>query len=143
VFSWYMRLMHSDDETGMGTCFTCDQELHWTKLQNGHFISRAKMPTRFRPDNCRPQCYACNIRRSGEQWLFGRKLDEHYGAGHAEKMYRLSQRSYQFTKEQYETYIEYYEAKVAEILAKRVAADSGEHRGVPKKLEGRIRMGGL
>lgn len=138
-----MRLIHSDDETGMGKCFTCDQELHWTKLQNGHFISRARMATRFRPDNCRPQCYACNIRRSGEQWLFGKKLDEHYGQGHADRMYRLSQRTHQFTKEQYEIYIEYYEAHCAAILAKRAARDSKERGGVPKKLEGRIRLGGL
>lgn len=72
--------------------------------------------------------------------MFGRKLDEHYGAGHAEKMYRLSKRTHQFTKDEYETYIEYYRAKVATILARRADADSSQRGGVPKKLAGGIRV---
>lgn len=142
VFSWYMRLIHSDDKTGMGRCWTCDKEEHWTKLQNGHFVSRMRYATRWRPDNCRPQCYACNITRQGEQWKFGKKLNEHYGEGHAEKMFRLSERTYQPTKETYEIYIDYYEAHCAAILARRAPYNRGTDRGVPKKLEGRIRMGG-
>lgn len=132
AFSWYIRLTHADD-AGNCTCFTCGKVEHWSKIQNGHFISRGRYITRFRPDNCRPQCYACNIRRNGEQWLFGKYLDEYYGKGHSEALYRLSLRTYEPTKQQYEDYIEYYEGHVATILAKQIKRDSSERSRIPEK----------
>ncbi len=132
AFSWYMRLRYSDED-GTGECYTCGKKDHWTRLQNGHFISRKHYKTKWRSDNCRPQCYACNIRRNGEQWLFGKYLDEYYGKGHSEALYRLSLRTYEPTKQQYEDYIEYYEGHVATILAKRIKRDSSERARIPEK----------
>ena len=132
AFSWYIRLTHADED-GNCKCWTCDKVEHWSKIQNGHFISRGRYITRFRPDNCRPQCYGCNIRRNGEQWLFGRRLDQYYGNGHCEKLYRLSQRTYEPTKQQYEDYIEYYEGHVAAILTRRIERDSRERARIPEK----------
>lgn len=132
AFSWYIRLTHADED-GNCKCFTCDKVLHWSKIQNGHFISRRRLKTRWRPDNCRPQCYGCNIASSGMQWLFGKYLDEYYGKGHAEAMYRLSLQTYEPTKQQYEDYIEYYQGHVAAILARRIERDSAERARIPKE----------
>ena len=86
-----------------------------------------------------PAVLRVNIRRSGEQWLFGRKLDQHYGAGHAEKMYRLSRRKYEPTKDEYELHIEYYEAKVASMLARRIERNAAERERVPERMRARMR----
>ena len=139
AFSWYIRLTHADED-GICTCFTCGKRLHWSQIQNGHFVSRGKLATRWRPDNCRPQCYGCNITRNGEQWKFGQALDAYYGPGHAEKMFRLSNRKYHLTNEQYEAYIEYYEGHVATILAKRIKRDRRERERIPDRVSQRLRL---
>ena len=139
AFSWYIRLTHADED-GICTCFTCGKRLHWSQIQNGHFVSRGKLATRWRPDNCRPQCYGCNITRNGEQWKFGQALDAYYGQGHAEKMFRLSNRKYHLTNEQYEAYIEYYEGHVATILAKRIKRDRRERERIPDRVSQRLRL---
>jgi len=141
AFSWYIRLMHSDDK-GMLQCFTCKQRLYWTKADNGHFISRRYYATRWRPDNCRPQCKSCNLYNSGEQWLFGKYLDQFYGAGHSERMHEIAtkDKNKEPNEEYKKIYIEYYEAKVAAILAKRVKTDCRIRGGVPSRIQRRIRL---
>ena len=44
------------------------------KIQNGHYMSRRYMSTRFDEDNCRPQCVACNIYNQGNAQMFRRGL---------------------------------------------------------------------
>lgn len=139
AFSWYMRLRFSDED-GTCECYTCGKKDHWTRLQNGHFISRKHYKTRWRSDNCRPQCYGCNITRSGEQWLFGKRLDQEYGQGHTDKIYRLSRQKYQPTHEEYEKWIDYYESHVAAILARRVERNRREHSTIPARIIERIHI---
>jgi hypothetical protein len=45
---------------GMVKCFTCPKVLPIARIQNGHFISRANLATRWLENNCRPQCATCN-----------------------------------------------------------------------------------
>lgn len=74
IFSRYIRLKHSKDD-GKSSCYTCGVEKHWRELQNGHFISRSYLATRFNEDNCRPQCVGCNVFGGGRQVVFGSKLE--------------------------------------------------------------------
>jgi len=71
--------------------------------------------------------------RSGEQWLFGKYLDQYYGKGHCEALYRLSQQPFEPTKKYYEDHIEYYQGHVAAILARRIKRDSSERTRIPKE----------
>ena len=139
AFSWYIRLTHADED-GNCTCWTCGKVLPWYKIQNGHFVSRRHFATRWRPDNCRPQCYACNIANSGEQWKFGKALDAYYGEGHADRLFRLANKPYKPTIEQYEDYIEYYEGHVATILARRIKRDRREREAIPSKIRQALRI---
>lgn len=53
------------------TCFTCTKEgLQGSNLHTGHFIpsSVCSAALRYDLDNLRPQCYACNIWKSGN-WI--------------------------------------------------------------------------
>ena len=85
VFSQYIRQKNALNE--IATCFTCGKQDHWKKLQNGHFQSRRFYSTRWDEQNCQVQCAGCNVFKYGEQFVFGRKLDEKYGEGTAEALY--------------------------------------------------------
>ena len=85
VFSQYIRLKDADNE--IATCFTCGKKDHWKKLQNGHFQSRKHYATRWDEQNCQVQCAGCNVFKYGEQFLFGKYLDEKYGDGISEELY--------------------------------------------------------
>lgn len=39
-------------------------------------MSRSRYSTRWDEDNCRPQCYGCNVMQQGKQFEFALKLDE-------------------------------------------------------------------
>tara|TARA_R110001592_G_scaffold263658_1_gene529006 strand:+ start:2103 stop:2492 length:390 start_codon:yes stop_codon:yes gene_type:complete len=85
VFSQYIRQKNAVNE--IATCFTCGKQDHWKKLQNGHFQSRRHYSTRWNEQNCQVQCAGCNVFKYGEQFIFGKKLDEKYGEGTAEELY--------------------------------------------------------
>lgn len=53
------------------TCYTCGaQGLEGSNWHTGHFITKSLCSTElaYSLDNLRPQCYACNIHRSGN-WV--------------------------------------------------------------------------
>ena len=60
IFSKYVRLVHADND-GMVSCYTCGKLKHWKSQQNGHFVSRQYLATRWEEDNCRVQCAGCNV----------------------------------------------------------------------------------
>jgi hypothetical protein len=74
IFSQLVRLKEAD-ENGMVKCYTCDDVKHWKQMQCGHFVSRAKMPTRFSEKNCRPQCKDCNEHKGGNEKVFAERLE--------------------------------------------------------------------
>jgi hypothetical protein len=114
VFSQYIRLRASDHR-GMGECFTCGSVRHYTEVDAGHFMSRACMITRWDETNVQFQCKRCNGFRSGEQFLFARKLDEVYGEGTAETMLHNSKFTRKFTRDELETMYYHYKRKVDEL----------------------------
>lgn len=139
ALSWYMRLVNSDEQ-GLVKCYTCEAVKHWTEMDNGHFVSRRHPSTRWRTDNCRPQCTSCNRHHSGRQWLFGQRLDEELGAGHAARIHELSKQPWKYDEEEIKARIDYYEAHVASILARRIERDSSEHSRIPTMLSQRIHI---
>jgi len=80
VFSEYVRRKHSD-KNGIVKCYTCNKKAYWKGegMQNGHFISRASRILRWEEDNCRPQCYACNCMRYGQNYIFAMNLNKEFG----------------------------------------------------------------
>lgn len=70
VFSLFIRQKY-------GTrCYTCNQI---GKMQCGHYISRSVRSTRWEEDNCRPQCYGCNIMHGGRPIDFREHLIKDFG----------------------------------------------------------------
>ena len=95
VFSQYIRLKNAD-EFGNATCFTCGKVDHWKKLQNGHFQSRKHYATRWDEMNCQVQCVSCNMFKGGEQFLFGKYLDERFYVGLSDTMFFKAKETVKF-----------------------------------------------
>lgn len=110
VFSKYIRLKYSLN--GNVVCYTCGAVKDITSIQNGHFISRVYLATRFDEDNCRPQCVGCNVFGKGKPVEFARKL-ELEKKGIVEKLYKKAQA---ITKDYpYEEKIRHYEEKIKQM----------------------------
>jgi hypothetical protein len=114
VFSEYVRRRYAD-ENGIVKCFTCGKTEHWKGMQAGHFISRKHKATKYHELNVRPQCVSCNIFRQGEQFIFGRNLDEIYGSGTAEKIEQESRMICKRDAIDLKQMIDYYIQKIKEL----------------------------
>jgi hypothetical protein len=78
VFSLYIRKIYPK------VCYTCGKAVD--RLQNGHYISRQYLATRWDIHNCRPQCWGCNGYGKGQPLIFEEKLKKEYGNNFVEKM---------------------------------------------------------
>lgn len=126
IFSYWVRLIWSTSD-GYCTCITCGERVFWLYIQNGHYLSRIYLITRFEPDNCRPQCQSCNWAQSAnkggsKQLDFEDALVEELGEERVKEIKKLRD----ITNTQYDTqwYIEkikHYEGEVAKLLLTRPA----------------------
>lgn len=73
VFSQYIRQKYAD-QNGMVKCYTCSTVKHWKEMQNGHWIPRNNLATRFSEENCRPQDVGCNMFQQGRPDVFAVNL---------------------------------------------------------------------
>lgn len=112
VFSEYVRRKNAN-ENGYVKCYTCSKVLPWQEIQNGHFVSRSHLATRYEEDNTRPQCVGCNVFGGGRVAIFASRLDEELGEGTVAKLYRKAQ---EITKDYpYQEKIDYYKLKLSEL----------------------------
>lgn len=74
VFSIYIRQKYADKQNGLVKCYTCSTYKPWKEIQNGHWIPRNVLATRFSVDNCRPQCVGCNMFQKGMPDVFAVNL---------------------------------------------------------------------
>lgn len=120
VFSQYIRLRDSDQD-GYCKCFTCEYVGFWKgdNIQNGHFRSRRYNSTRFHEINCHAQCATCNVYRHGEQYLYGKKVDEIYGEGTADDLVQLSLETRKFTAEELKELHDEYSQKRDQLIKEK------------------------
>lgn len=60
-------------------CYTCMRTLPVKELQNGHYISRSYISTRYDETNCHAQCYGCNIMKKGNYPVYSIRMINEYG----------------------------------------------------------------
>lgn len=114
VFSQWIRQKDADHR-GYVECWTCGKVLPWSRVDAGHFQSRAKFSTRWDEMNVKPQCKGCNGFRSGEQFKFARKLDAVYGEGTAEEIERISNQTRKFSVEELEALVDVYNRRLRKL----------------------------
>ena len=78
IFSEYIR-RRSADFAGNVKCVCCGREYHWKEIQNGHYVSRSNMNTRYDERNCHPCCVSCNVFKKGNYPEYTKYLLNNYG----------------------------------------------------------------
>jgi hypothetical protein len=78
IFSWVIR-MEAADDNGIAQCVTSGKLEHWTKLQNGHYISRKHKSLRFNEKNCHPQTMHDNVFLKGNYPSYALFMIKTYG----------------------------------------------------------------
>jgi hypothetical protein len=113
VFSKYIRTRHAD-AYGSVACYTCGIIKHWKDMHCGHFISRVYYSTRWDEDNCKTQCASCNLYHQGQQYIFGKKLEQEIGIGRIEQMQEIKHHASKYSIQDYLDMIELYKGKTYE-----------------------------
>lgn len=108
IFSEYIR--RKDAKNGIATCVTCGKKAHWKELQNGHYVSRSYLATRFDETNCHVQCCGCNIFKKGNMDSYALFMINKYGVKHLEELEKSKQIIIRYFP--YEEKIEEYTAKL-------------------------------
>ena len=116
IFSLYIRWKDADSD-GYVKCFTCGTKksaLGVGCIQAGHFQSRRHMILRWDSElgNVQPQCAYCNVLMSGQQYLFGKRIDELYGEGRADELEKMAKMTKKFTISDLEEMIAEYKDKL-------------------------------
>jgi hypothetical protein len=64
---WFSRVVRyrAAGKGGFAQCFTCSVIDSVVQMDNGHYLDRAWLGTRFHEDNCRIQCRKCNRLMTG------------------------------------------------------------------------------
>ena len=115
VFSEYIRLKNANG-IGFCQCVTCGKYYHWTKIQNGHYMSRRYMATRYSEMNCHPQCMPCNVMQHGNIPLYRIWLVKHYGEEKVRKLENAAiTQTVKFSDYEYKELISYY-SKIVKTL---------------------------
>ena len=115
-FSRYIRLKYSDSR-GYCRCISCGKVYFWKEIQNGHYMSRRYMSTRFSEDNCCPQGVECNIFNQGAIQMYRRALIKEIGEQRVDLIeVRARQENKNWSLFELKQLIEYYKKEVEKLL---------------------------
>jgi len=95
VVSRYIRMLYADGKNGFVQCFTCPTIKHFSLMQNGHYIPRSNMATRWLIKNLKVQCPTCNEQKHGNLEVFSQRLEEEE-TGIVEYLKELSRETQKF-----------------------------------------------
>lgn len=109
VFSRFIR------ERDKGQCYTCPKKGEVKEMQNGHFVPRQYLSTRWDEVNCHCQCYACNMLYNGQPSRYAERLEQDYGIGTVARLEAKRKEILKLSPFQYELLISDYK-KLVELL---------------------------
>ena len=114
IFSQYIRLRDSNSD-GIGKCISCNKPVHWTQADNGHYINRQHMNTRYAHENCNLQCRTCNRTLSGNIDEYKIGLIKKYGIGIHNKLNQAKHQALHLNSVDYREKIMYYKSLVKKM----------------------------
>ena len=115
VFSKFIRLRDSNKD-GMCQCISCGRVHYWKEIQNGHYMSRRYMSTRFDEMNCNAQCVACNIFNQGNIQMYRKNLIKKIGEKNVDYLeYKAKGTTKHYSVFELQELIKYYSALVKKL----------------------------
>jgi len=115
IFSKYIRLRDAD-ENGICRCITCGTPHHWKSCDNGHFIKRQYMSTRFHECNCHAQCRECNWLQQGVDAKYEQAILNKYGETQLLKLKWMKGQVKKWSRFELEQMIKEYTGKVNQLV---------------------------
>ncbi|MFK5282642.1 recombination protein NinG, partial [Lacticaseibacillus paracasei] len=79
-------------------------------MQNGHFYSRGRYPTRWHDDNCHPQCVGCNIFLKGNYINYTKYMIDTYGREYVDELEVLSKSTIKISTAELQEMIDKYQS---------------------------------
>lgn len=113
VFSRYIR--ERDCLYHFGRCICCGAPINVPNSDNGHFVPRANMATRFNEQNCNACCKDCNQYQMGNLEAYEVAIDEKWGQGTADELKRLGRTTKHYSRYELQELIDYYNKKLREL----------------------------
>ncbi len=110
MFSEHIRNRGADGVTNI--CYTCKDVVPIDEIQDGHFMSRRYMNTRWDVINNNPQCPTCNIERHGNLKVYEQRLRQDYGDEAIDELKLLAYSIDKFTLEDIKNIIKMYEKPI-------------------------------
>ena len=114
IFSVYIRLKYAN-QFGFCRCITCGEMMSWIRIQNGHYIDRRHIATRYDERNCHPQCSRCNIGLRGNHEKYKRAILSEYGVKVLEELESGKRSIEKLTAADYLGKIAYYKGEVKRL----------------------------
>lgn len=108
IFSRYIRIKESND--GVARCVTCGVRDSWKLMDNGHYIVRGKLGTRYDERNCHVQCRKCNRLGQGNMKQYTLFMRARYGQAIIDELKIKSRES--IKTYELEGMIKYYKEKL-------------------------------
>lgn len=119
IFSRYIRIKYAM-QNGYCRCISCGRIHHWKEIQNGHYMSRRHLSTRWAEDNCRPQCVACNIFNQGNAQAYRVALIKEIGEQRVNLIEaRARQETCKYSEFELKTLIDHYKKEVEKIAKEK------------------------
>lgn len=101
------------DKNGYCACITCGVKKPWKEMQNGHYIPRNHLSTRFDERNCAPQCVGCNMFGRGKHDQFALVLIKKYGKDILEELNSAKNKPTKYKISDYQEMVEMYQDALA------------------------------
>jgi len=114
IFSVYIRQRKADDN-GYAQCVTCGKVDQWKHLQNGHYVGRGFMGTRFDEENCNVQCDRCNRRLKGNMDEYAIYLKQEYGDDILDRLHQKKRAGRKIGAGEYRELLEHYKEKLESL----------------------------
>ena len=117
TFSKYIRLKYADHR-GMVRCVTCGAMVPWQEIQNGHFVSRKNLATRWDEENCHPQCHTCNVTKVGNLEAYRTFLTRKFGPDKPLELTRRGRSTYKPMSFEIKEKIELFQMRIKRLEQK-------------------------
>ena len=110
VFSLYIR----QRDNGNG-CITCGDKKPVKEMQNCHFFTRGRLPTRWDETNCHSGCYRCNVLLKGNYIVYTIKMIDKYDREYVDQLELKSRSNVKITTMQIREMIDEYKSKLKDM----------------------------